>query len=36
MANEEKKDNSSLFAIIMFGTLALGVVAVILKLVLGF
>ncbi len=36
MATEEKKDNSSLFATIMFGTLVLGVVAVILKFVIGF
>ncbi len=36
MATEEKKDNSSLFAIIMFGTLIVGVVAIILKLVVGF
>ncbi len=36
MATEEKKDNSSLFAMIMFGTLIVGAVAILLKLIIGF
>ncbi len=36
MSNQEKKDNSSLFAIIMFGTLIVGAIAIALKFIIGF
>ncbi|MBV6444818.1 MAG: hypothetical protein IFNCLDLE_01082 [Ignavibacteriaceae bacterium] len=36
MSQEEKKDNSSIFALVMFSVLGLGVLALLLKVIIGF
>jgi hypothetical protein len=36
MDTKEKKESSSLFAMIMFGTLIVGTIAILLKFLIGF
>jgi hypothetical protein len=36
MESKEKKESSSLFAMIMFGTLIVGTIALLLKFIIGF